>query len=174
MISTCDQENFVNIEGSKSSVRDLKTGVPQGSCSSANLFMALVSTLPDVIETSVSVQLRNASEDLHIDDVELEVNPNGFAVDHSLNNGFDPNNPASEDKAVSVMEYLMQDIKEWMSQNRLKLNARKMDFMFIGSRQQLCKCHTDSIRVCDDVVYGSEIIHLLGAWIDRTLVSSTI
>ena len=115
--------------------------------------MALVSTLPDVIETSVSIQLRNALEDLHIDDVELEVNPNSFADDHSLNNGFDPNNLASEDKAVSVMEYLLQDIKDWMSQNLLKLNARKMDFMFIGSRQQLCKCHTDSIRVCDDVVY---------------------
>ena len=84
------------------------------------------------------------------------------------------NNPASEDKVVSVMEYLMQDIKEWMSQNQLKLNAQKMDFMFIGSRQQIHKCHTNSIRVCDDVVYWSKIIHLLGAWIDRTLVSSTI
>ena len=99
----------------------------------------------------------------------LEVNLNGFADDHLLNNGFDPNNPASEDKAVSVMEYLMQDIKEWMSQNGLKLNAWKTDFMFIGSRQQLCKCHTDSIRVCDDVVYRSKIICLLGTWIDRTL-----
>ena len=64
-----------------------------------------------MIKTGVSVQLRNASEDLHIDDVELEVNPNSFDDDYSLNNGFDPNNPASEDKAVSVMEYLMQDIK---------------------------------------------------------------
>ena len=77
------------------SVHNLKTGVPQGSCSSANLFMALVSTLPDVIETSINAQLRNTSEDLHKDDVELEVNLNGFADDHSLNNGFDPNNPAS-------------------------------------------------------------------------------
>ena len=108
---------YVNIEGSKSSVCDLKTGVPQGSCSGANLFMALVSTLPDVIKTSISVQLRNASGDLHIDDVELKVDLNGFADDHSLNNGFDPSNPASEDKAVRVMEDLMQDIKEWMSQN---------------------------------------------------------
>ena len=160
---------YVNIEGSKLSVHYMKTGVPQGSSSSANLFTALVSTLPDVIETSVSVQLRNASEDLHIDDVELKVNPNGFANDHLLNNGFDPNNPASEDKAVSVMEYLMQDIKEWMSQNRLELNAQKRDFMFIGSRQKLCKCHTGSIRDCDDVVYRSKIICLLGAWINRTL-----
>ena len=80
---------YVNIEGSKLSVCYLKTGVHQGSCSGANLFTALVSTLPDVIETSVSDQLRNASEDLHIDDVELEVNPNSFTDDHSLNNGFD-------------------------------------------------------------------------------------
>ena len=41
--------------------------------------------------------------------------------------------------------------------------------MFIGSRQQLHKCHTNSIRVCDDVVYQSEIICFLGAWINRTL-----
>ena len=80
---------YVNIEGSKLSVCHLKTGVHQGSCSGVNLFTALVSTLPDVIETSVSDQLRNASEDLHIDDVELEVNPNSFTDDHSLNNGFD-------------------------------------------------------------------------------------
>ena len=143
---------YVNIVGCKSSVCDLKTGVPHGSCSGANLFTALVSTLPDVIITSISVQLRNASGDLHIDDVELKVDLNGFADDHSLNNGFDPSNPALEDKAVRVMENLMQDIKEWMSQNRLKLNAKKTDFMFIGSRQQLCKCHTNSIRVCNNVV----------------------
>ena len=30
--------------------------------------------------------------------------PMVLLMNHSLNNGFDPNNPASEDKAVSVME----------------------------------------------------------------------
>ena len=133
---------YVNIEGSKSSIYDLKTGVPQGLCSDANLFTALVSTLPDVIETSINIQLRNTSEYLHVDDVELEVNLNGFADDHLLNNGFDPNNPAFEEKAVSVMECLMQDIRDWMLQIWLKMNVQKKDFMFIGSRQQLCKCHT--------------------------------
>ena len=39
-----------------------------------------------------------------------------------------------------------------MNENRLKMNAQKMELMLMGSRQQLMKCDTISISVIDDNV----------------------
>ena len=41
--------------------------------------------------------------------------------------------------------------------------------MMIGSRKQLSKCVTNNITVCNDTVEKSEIIKLLGIWINSNL-----
>ena len=52
------------------------------------------------------------------------------------------------------------DLQAWMVANRLKINDRKMEFLFVGSRQQLSKVQLELI-----IVEDSEIsIRNLGAY----------
>ena len=63
----------------------------------------------------------------------------------------------------------MNDIKDWMDNNRLKMNATEMEFIMFRSKKQLQKCTTDALKVNDDMVPTSHIIKYLGAWLDQHL-----
>ena len=56
-----------------------------------------------------------------------------------------------------------------MDQNRLKMNSDKTEFILIGSRQQLQKCHTQQININSENIVKSETIKYLVAWIDSDL-----
>ena len=47
------------------------------------------------------------------------------------------------------MEECLHDVKSWMLEYKLKMNDSKMEFIIIGSRQQVEKIHFDSIKVGD-------------------------
>ena len=63
----------------------------------------------------------------------------------------------------------MNDIKNWMGTNRLKMNATKTEFIMFGSKKQLHKCTIEALNVNDDMVPTSEIIKYLDAWLDQHL-----
>ena len=63
----------------------------------------------------------------------------------------------------------MNDIKDWMDSNRLKMNTAKTEFIMFGFKKQLEKCTTKALKVNDDMVPTSEIIKYLGAWLDQHL-----
>ena len=48
---------------------------------------------------------------------------------------------------MSSTERCISDIRAWMTNNYLKLNDTKTEFLLIGSRQQLTKIKIDGIRV---------------------------
>ena len=50
-----------------------------------------------------------------------------------------------------------------MDSNRLKMNATKTGFIMFGSKKQLQKCTTKTLKVNDDMVPTSETIKYLGA-----------
>ena len=56
-----------------------------------------------------------------------------------------------------------------MSQNFLKMNSGKTEFMYFWSRVQLSKCKETAIKVCEDKVERGSHIHLLGALLDEQL-----
>ena len=60
-------------------------------------------------------------------------------------------------------------VKNWMDQNRFKMNSDKTEFILIGSRQQLQKCHSKQININSENIAKSETIKYLGAWIDSNL-----
>ena len=74
-----------------------------------------------------------------------------------------------ESYVITSLESCITSIKHWMNGNRLRMNSAKADFIFIGSRQQLAKCKTTSILVCDEFVQRSSVIKYLGALIDERL-----
>ena len=57
---------------------------------------------------------------------------NGFADDHSLNNGFTPHAKHAERNALGSLEICLKDISEWMSQHHLQMNSEKTEFMYFG------------------------------------------
>ena len=56
-----------------------------------------------------------------------------------------------------------------MDINRLKMNATKTEFIMFGSKKQLQKCTTETLKVNDDMVPISETIKYLGDWLDQHL-----
>ncbi len=133
---------------SKESV--LRFGVPQGSCLGPILFTEYASTLFDVIYS-------------HLDSA------HGYADDHQLLLAFSPNTTELQENAVQCMEGCLDNVKQWMLMNKLKMNDSKTEFIIIGSRQQLDKIGFDSIRVGNSVVKCVQSVRDLGAFFDSTM-----
>ena len=54
----------------------------------------------------------------------------------------------------------------WMSSNRLKLNASKTEFIWLGSTRRLVRCTFDPIIINGDTILPSRTVRDLGAYID--------
>ena len=74
---------------------------------------------------------------------------------------------------IKSLEVCMNDIKDWMDSNRLKMNATKTEFIMSGSMKQLQKCPTKTLKANDDMVPTSETIKYLDAWLDQHLSFKT-
>ena len=146
-----DQQFYVKVRKMNSSKRPLQYGVPQGSCSGANLFTAYCSTIEDVI--------------LYEDGLRL----NGFANDHTINKSFKPDRLGAELETKLTLQNCLCKISEWASKNCLKMNNSKTEYINFGSGKQLAKCSSHEINVCGEVVQESECVRLLGSWLDAYL-----
>ena len=109
----------VDIDGHHSREIDLKFSVPQGSLAGPVLYLAYASTLRYVIPVSSMI------------------NPNGYADNHSPNKNFRADNRTEEISVIKSLEVCMNDIKDWMGSNRLKMNVTKTEFIMLGSKKQL-------------------------------------
>ena len=71
------------------------------------------------------------------------------------------------------ISHCVSEIKTWMDQNRLKMNASKTEFILFGSRKQLAKCITTELDINGNSIPRSEWIHYLGEWMDQHLSFKT-
>ena len=61
---------------------------------------------------------------------------------------FSPKAHSGQADAVASIEHSIQDIRQWMSQDKLLMNDAKTEqLLFIGTRQQLSKITIDDITV---------------------------
>ena len=139
----------VCVNASYSNELSLKYGVPQGSCSGANNFVAYCAPIEDIVKEPVSI--------------------NGYADDHSLRRTFNPNSRADESQCVKDLQISVQDIGNWMTSMRLKLNCDKTELILFGSRQQLLKCKTSEIELDGYPFSLSQYVKYLGGGLDSTL-----
>ena len=109
---------------------------PKDQYREAFLFIAYASTIPEIIPDSLQL--------------------NGYADDHSLRKSFKPGiiheptnntNIGDETCTIAVIEDTMLKVKTWMDAVCLKLNESKTEFIYFGSRQQLTKCHHNTINI---------------------------
>ena len=138
----------VCVNASYSNELNLKYWVPQGSCSGANNFVAYCAPIEDIVKEPVSI--------------------NGYADDHSLCRTFNPNSRADESQCVKDFQISVQDIAEWMTSMRLKLNCDKTELILFGSGQQLLKCKTSEIELNGYPISVSQYVKYLGGGLDST------
>ncbi len=74
---------------------------------------------------------------------------------HSSTSVFKPSLSTSQEDALRLMESCIEKIRRWMIQDKLLMNDGKTEFLFIGTRQQLCKLQPISISVNNSVISPS-------------------
>ena len=101
----------VAVDGKCLSPRELKYGVPQGSCSGANLFTCYCSIIKDYIDNSITLT--------------------AFADDHFIHNNFKAGNKVQEHKIKTDLDEAFTQLKQWMDTMYLRLNPDKTEYILI-------------------------------------------
>lgn len=140
----------ISIEGTVSREFNLNHGIPQGSCLGPVLFVIYASRIFDIVEK-------------HFPGIHC------YADDTQLYLSFSPNNSADQDIAVTTMEKCIADIRNWMLNDKLKLNDEKTEFIIIGTPQQLSKVTIANLKVGDSSITPVSSARSLGAWFDSKL-----
>ena len=89
-----------------------------------------------------------------------------YADDTQLYLSFKPDSAVGETEARCAVEQCIRAVRAWMVVDKFKLNEGKMEFMLIGTRQQLSKVRTDSLLVAGTVVSSVSEARNLGVWFD--------
>ena len=82
---------------------DLECGVPQGSCLGPLLFVVYVSKIFEIVDKP-------------------HLGIHCYTDDSQLYLSFCPNNIANQEAALARVERCMEDIRDWMLNDKLKLN----------------------------------------------------
>lgn len=138
------------VEDTLSTPFDLECGVPQGSCLGPLLFTLYASPLLLIAKK-------------HLPSVHC------FADDTQLHISFKPENNEDQSSAISAMENCIEEIRNWMTTDKLLLNEDKTEFILIGTKQQLGKLNIDHIQIGSAKVPSSSCLRNLGSWFDEHL-----
>jgi exonuclease III len=145
-----DRSVTVCINNAISSEKGLECSVPQGSCSGPVLYNLYASTLQEFIKDDITQIL-------------------GYADDHLVYDSFKAGSYEQEKKCISSLENGIDRIKQWMRENRMKMNDSKTETIMFGNRVQRQKSEISVIRVGEESIKLQSSIKYLGVYIDETL-----
>ena len=92
-----------------------------------------------------------------------------YTDDTQLYVSFTPNISTGQFEAVTAIQHCVDDIRNWMSNDKLLPNDDKTEFHMIGTKQQLAKVNIDRILIGDCVIRPIGVVKNLGTWLDSTL-----
>ena len=92
-----------------------------------------------------------------------------FADDSQLYKPFHPDDPTSVQRALDSIQACSTDIKQWMRDNKLKLNDDKSEALLSGSSLSRSKVNISTVRVADADIPLSKTVKDLGVIIDSEL-----
>ena len=141
------RKQYVRYSGSMSTVTPMLFGVPQGSVLGPLLFVLYTADVFRIAE-ELDFSIHGYADDLQIYDhclVRDTVQLNGRLV------------------------YCIDCMGQWMLKNRLKLNASKTEFIWLGSPRRLAACTFDSIVVDGSAIQPSLTVRDLGVIIDPAI-----
>ena len=140
-------------DGCKSVPIPLRSGILQGSFLGPILFMLYTVLLGDIC--------RSNGIEFHL-----------YADDTQVYMTFKPSVPIAKEECIAMIEKSIGKIDIWMSQNLLKLNRDKTEFIMFGIRQQLTKVSDIHLQKDLDKVVPMEHVRNLGYIMDRSSFSS--
>ena len=144
----------VTVKDCVSSKIPLRFGVPQGSVLGPQLFTAYTTPLGKIIRSHLMPYLL-------------------YADDNNLYITFDP---TDRRQVLDVMERLslcIKDIQSWMTNNKLKLNEDKTEFLLACAKQHLKHLKDITLDIGGSIIPQSETVKLLGVRFDRHLTMSS-
>ena len=93
-----------------------------------------------------------------------------YADDQQIYLSFKPG-PAgvqlAQDDCIHYMERCIEEIRNWMARNMLKLNDEKNEFIIFGTCQQLKKNDDITIRIGSENIIPAEHVRNLGFLMDK-------
>ena len=142
-----DRSQSVIINDKTSSRLPLKFGVPQGSKLGPILFNSYIAPVSEVAQ-------RN------------EISDQKYADDEQLILSFKPTFLGQEN-AVGKMEKCVNEIRDFLHDNKLCNNGDKTELLLIGAPKQLQKLHVSSIKVDDVEINSIDHVRNLGIFFDK-------
>ena len=131
----------VIIDGEKSKSKQIHFGVPQGSVLGPVLFLMYTKPLLILIEQ------QNINNQSFADDTQLYKSSNALNISNSIND----------------LELCINVIKEWMTNNKLKLNDNKTESLLFHSQKSFVSSpKPDHIKVGSSCIYFSSSARNLG------------
>ena len=139
----------VRIDNVTSVTSQLKYGLPQGSVLGPILFSMYTSPTADIIRK------HGLKYHCYADDTQIYI-----SVDPTQSN---------VNNAIEQIEACLDELRQWMSRNYLKLNNAKTEVIVVGSKQQRSKVNITEVRVGDTMVTPTDSVTNLGVIIDENL-----
>ena len=117
----------------------LKQVVPQGSVLGPILFSLYLSPLGDIC-------------------CKHNVKFHGYADDLQNYLSFKPGIEMDKECCINNLQNSIAEIRVWIRTNLLKLNDEKIEFIMIGTRQQLARAGNVVIQIGDDMIYPTNAV----------------
>ena len=136
--------------GSRSAFVLLKSGIPQGSVLGPILFTIYTAPIGDIC--------RNNHTEFHL-----------YADDTQIYLSFKPSISNSKFDCIARIKKCINEINIWMTQNLLKLNSVKTEFILFGTRHQLSKVDDISIQIGNNTVRPANLFRNLGYVMDSPI-----
>ena len=145
--------------GVKSESISLKFGVPQGNVLGPILFTPYTCPLGQICVKHVLYHIHADDQQIYLS---FKPGPTGAQ--------------STQDDCILWIERFIEEIRNWMAMNMLKLNDDKTEFIIFGTHQQLKKINHITIRIGSENIVPIDHVRNLGfLWTSsaKTLCTST-
>ena len=148
-----NRKQSVVVDGVSSDPVGLTCGVPQGSVLGPILFTLYTSTLSNIIQS------HNINHHFYADDTQLQ----------------DKDKPDNVHSLLTRTADCFDDVKNWMTANKLKLNDDKTEAMLVGTRQKLSQLPPSLLLQLDNTsIPISDSVKNLGVILDSSLIMTNV